>query len=157
MIFAVLRKFLRMLYAFDSSRNCVVFAYPNICKRAYILKREPFYADAQKVMQLCSTETVDGYIALHTITTIWYLLRKLPDAVRRNALTAICNLLQVTGTTHEEVLHAIQMTTFKDFEDCIQSKCAKSANADYIITRNVSDFLKSEIPVLTPQAFFSMF
>lgn len=34
MIFAVLRKFLRMLYAFDSSRNCVVFAYPNICKRA---------------------------------------------------------------------------------------------------------------------------
>ena len=106
-----------------------------------ILKREPFYADAQKVMQLCSTETVDGYIALHTITTIWYLLRKLPDAVRRNALTAICNLLQVTGTTHEEVLHAIQMTTFKDFEDCIQSKCAKSANADYIITRNVSDFL----------------
>ena len=22
-----------MLYAFDSSRNCVVFAYPNICKR----------------------------------------------------------------------------------------------------------------------------
>ncbi|WP_370769112.1 PIN domain-containing protein [Ruminococcus callidus] len=26
----------------------------------YILKREPFYADAQKVMQLCSTETVDG-------------------------------------------------------------------------------------------------
>lgn len=79
----------------------------------YILKREPFYAAAQKVMQLCSTETVDGYIALHTITTIWYLLRKLPDAVRRNALTAICNLLQVTGTTHEEVLHAIQMTTLK--------------------------------------------
>lgn len=32
-IFAVLREFLRTLYAFDSSRNCVVFAYPNICKR----------------------------------------------------------------------------------------------------------------------------
>lgn len=24
-----------MLYAFDSSRNCVVFAYPNICKRTF--------------------------------------------------------------------------------------------------------------------------
>lgn len=35
-IFAVLREFLRMLYAFDSSRNCVVFAYPNICKRTII-------------------------------------------------------------------------------------------------------------------------
>lgn len=27
-----------MLYAFDSSRNCVVFAYPNICKRTNIFK-----------------------------------------------------------------------------------------------------------------------
>ena len=27
-----------MLYAFDSSRNCVVFAYPNICKRTKIEK-----------------------------------------------------------------------------------------------------------------------
>ena len=36
-IFAVLREFLRMLYAFDSSRNCVVFAYPNICKRTAFL------------------------------------------------------------------------------------------------------------------------
>ena len=25
-----------MLYAFDSSRNCVVFAYPNICKRTIV-------------------------------------------------------------------------------------------------------------------------
>lgn len=28
-----------MLYAFDSSRNCVVFAYPNICKRTFIYFR----------------------------------------------------------------------------------------------------------------------
>lgn len=123
----------------------------------YLLKREPFYTDAQKIMQICSTEKADGCIALHTITTIWYLLRKFPDDVRRSFLYAICNLLQVVSTTHEEVLHAIQVTAFKDFEDCIQSKCAKSIHADYIITRNISDFSESEIPVLTPQAFFSMF
>jgi len=29
-------RFFKMLYAFDSSRNCVVFAYPNICKRALL-------------------------------------------------------------------------------------------------------------------------
>lgn len=28
-------KFIIMLYASDLSRNCVVFAYPNICKRAF--------------------------------------------------------------------------------------------------------------------------
>ena len=121
----------------------------------YILKREPFYENAKKVMEICSNDTTDGCIALHTITTIWYLLRKVPEETRRSALKAICTLLQVVGTTHEEVLKAIDTTDFKDFEDCIQSKCAKTANAQYIITRNTADFASSEIPVLTPQEFLA--
>ena len=35
-----------MLYAFDSSRNCVVFAYPNICKRTNICI-EHYYTDEE--------------------------------------------------------------------------------------------------------------
>lgn len=31
------------------------------------------------------------------------------------------------------------------------TKCAKTAQADYIITRNISDFAQSEIPVILPQ------
>lgn len=120
----------------------------------YILKREPFYEDAKKVMEICSNDNTDGCIALHTITTIWYLLRKIPEETRRSALKAICTLLQIVGTTHEEVIKAIDATDFKDFEDCIQSKCAKTANAQYIITRNTTDFSTSEISALTPQEFF---
>lgn len=122
----------------------------------YILKREPFYEDAKKVIEICSTDITDGCIALHTVTTVWYLLRKLPDETRRVALKAICELLQVVGTTHEEVLNAINSEDFKDFEDCIQSKCAKTANAEYIITRNFSDFKFSEIQAIAPQKFLAL-
>ncbi|MEE1173008.1 MAG: PIN domain-containing protein [Ruminococcus sp.] len=116
----------------------------------YLLKREPFYSDAKAVLKLCSSEDVDGCIALHTVTTIWYILRKVPDETRRFALKSICELLRVVGTTHEEVIAALDNTAFRDFEDCIQTKCAKTAKADYIVTRNDSDFIHSEIPVILP-------
>ncbi len=122
----------------------------------YLLKRPPFFENAQAVMKLCCTENINGCIALHTVTTIWYILRKVPDEKRRLALKSICELLQVVGTTHEEVISAIDTRNFKDFEDCIQTKCAKSAKADYVITRNVSDFAFSEIPVLTPEQLLSI-
>lgn len=116
----------------------------------YLLKREPFYEDAKSIMQLCCENTVDGYIALHSVTTIWYILRKIPDETRRLVLKSVCEVLQVVGTSHEEVMAALDNKSFKDFEDCIQTKCAKSAGADYLVTRNISDFERSEVPAILP-------
>lgn len=104
-------------------------------------------------MELCSRDDVNGCIALHSVTTLWYILRKVPDEKRRAALRSVCNLLEVVGTSHDKVLAAIDNADFKDFEDCIQTKCARSAKADYIITRNPDDFKLSEVLVLTPQEF----
>ena len=117
----------------------------------FLLKREPFYSDSKKVMEICSHDNVNGCIALHTVTTLWYILRKIPDEQRRTALRSICDLLEVVGTSHDKVVAAIDNAAFKDFEDCIQTKCAKTAHADYIITRNTDDFKLSEVAVLTPK------
>ena len=46
----------------------------------------------------------------------------------------LCDFLQVIGASHQEVVKAIKMESFKDFEDCLQDRCAKSVDADYIIT-----------------------
>lgn len=32
----------------------------------------------------------------------------------------LCSILYVAGASHDEVLKAIQMDKFKDFEDCLQ-------------------------------------
>ncbi|MBQ4397260.1 MAG: PIN domain-containing protein [Clostridia bacterium] len=117
----------------------------------YLLKRAPFYDDAKRIMALCSQKDVYGYVALPTITNLWYILREVPEPSRRAAIKSICELLEVVGTPHQEVMNAIDTVAFKDFEDCIQSKCAKTVVADYIITRNTSDFEHSEIPVKTPR------
>lgn len=55
----------------------------------------------------------------------------------------LCLVLQVTGASHEKVCNAIERKEFLDFEDCLQDERAKEVAADFIVTRNVEDFLHS--------------
>ena len=45
---------------------------------------------------------------------------------------------------------------FKDFEDAIQYYAALESDIDIIITRNLKDFKKSDIPVMTGLQFIMM-
>lgn len=47
---------------------------------------------------------------------------------------------------------------FKDFEDAIQSFAAESvSNIEAIITRNLKDFNKSNLPIFAPEAAIGLF
>lgn len=65
----------------------------------------------------------------------------------------ICKVLTVAGADQGEVIKAIENSDFKDFEDCLQDRCAVSVAADYIVTRNVKDFTTAETKAITPKEF----
>jgi len=44
---------------------------------------------------------------------------------------------------------------FSDLEDALQAVAAEACAADFIVTRNESDFVKSSVPVLTPSHFLA--
>ncbi len=67
----------------------------------------------------------------------------------------ICEFLETAGVNHNQVLRAIQMEKFKDFEDCLQDRCAVSVGAKYIITRNTEDFTESQVPAISPESFLN--
>lgn len=114
-------------------------------------KRFPFYDSSKSVLESCVSGNVTGYIALHSISNIFYILRKRYSAEdRRKFLLNILDLLQVAGADHESVRNALQRGDFSDFEDCLQNECAKLIHADYIVTRNINDFSMSDIPAITP-------
>lgn len=57
-----------MLYAFDSSRNCVVFAYPNICKRTIKFNVEGLLrGDYASRMQGYATARQNGWLSANDI------------------------------------------------------------------------------------------
>lgn len=119
----------------------------------FLLTREPYFQASAKLIAKCARGEIDGYIAFHSIPNLWYILRKTPEEKRREWLTDICSFLRVEGAAHEDVVKAISMREFKDFEDCLQDRCAENVGADYIITRNVKDFEGSAVPAVTPEAF----
>ena len=115
-------------------------------------KRLPFYHASKSVLESCVSGSVTGYIALHSISNIFYILRKRYSAAdRRKLLLNILDLLQVVCADHESVRNALQRDDFSDFEDCLQDECAKQVYADYIVTRNINDFSTSDIPAILPE------
>lgn len=121
-------------------------------------KREPFYEASDKVLSLCASKQIKGYIALHSVSNIFYILRKNYSAEnRRSLILGILKFLQVANVSHKNVRRALERSNFTDFEDCLQDECAKQIHADYIITRNTMDFSASSIPAITPSDFLERF
>ena len=85
----------------------------------FLLKREPFYSDSKEVLMRCTHGKVEGFVALHTISDLWYLLRKESEENRRKCLRIICLALTICFTNHQEVYSAIDNKDFKDLEDCL--------------------------------------
>lgn len=122
----------------------------------FLIKREPYYDDARKILLECVKENNEGYIAMHTVSNIWYMLRKESPEKRRKCLKIICLALKVCFSTHIEVYNAIKNDKFTDFEDALQESCAFVNKVDYIVTRNVKDFKYSRIQVLEPKKFLDI-
>ncbi len=130
-------------------RNMVLLIDANVII-SYITNRTPGFDDAVKIMDYCRDEHIDGYMAFHTVSILWYVLRKKPDRERRETLLDLCELLTVTGASHQAVLNAIRNDGFSDFEDCLQEKCAETVHANYIVTENLRDFETASVPAKKP-------
>ena len=122
-----------------------------------VARREPFFANAVKVFELCQRELVEGVIAAHSVVNMAYILRKnfTPEELRA-ILLRLCKLFQVEAIDLSKLIAALNDHDFSDFEDCLQTQCALNVRADYIVTRNAPDFAASEIPAVTPEDFFKI-
>ena len=123
----------------------------------YLTNREDVYLEQSvKIVEMCAKGECTGYIAFHTLSTLWYVLRKRSERERRQNLRDVCEIFQVASASQKEILAAIDKDVFADFEDCLQDKCAKEIGADYIITCNTKDFENSEIPAINPMDFLKL-
>lgn len=107
-----------------------------------------------RMKKLCAENVFDGYIAFHSLSTIWYVIKKQKtEKEARTWLNDICDLLAVAGATQEQVKAAINNLNFRDLEDCLQDECAVHVNAEYIVTCNVRDFKHAKTTVVAPDVF----
>lgn len=122
-----------------------------------MLERAPFFAASNQIMELCHSKKLEGYIALHSIPNIWYVLRKAgSDEMIRSLLSALLDYFDIPKIEKIHVQAALSRIGFPDFEDCLQDESAFAVHADCIITRNKRDFAHSKVPAYLPEEFIEM-
>lgn len=123
----------------------------------YLLEREPFFEDAKEVILSCVEGDTKGCIAAHSIPNMFFILRKDYNVKeRREILSSLCTIFDVEGIDKEKLLVGLSNEDFSDFEDCLQMECAKSYEADYIVTRNINDYAKSEVKAIEPKDYLKL-
>lgn len=123
----------------------------------FLIQREPFFDDANKIIQVCLRNKASVFIAAHSVLNIDYIIKKLYSKEERKALLKFAlDLFEVVDIDKNKLRNALNDDSFSDFEDCVQFECSKQICADYIITRNKKDFVNPLIPILEPKEFLSL-
>lgn len=130
----------------------------NVALNYFSGREDKYSVESEKIMLMCAEEKIDGVIAFHSLSTFWYVTRKVPEATRREWLRQICELLTISWADNDAVKAAVENSNFPDFEDALQDCCAVTVEADYIITVNTKDFAgHSKTPAVTPAEFLLIF
>jgi len=119
-----------------------------------LAKREPFYRSAAQLFSLADKMKLHLCVSALTFANTNYILlkEKNPEEIRL-ILRKLKLLLKVTSLDDKIIGLSLNDNNFKDYEDALQYYSALENDADVIITRNLKDFQKSKIPVLTAEQY----
>ncbi|PKP09920.1 MAG: DNA-binding protein [Bacteroidetes bacterium HGW-Bacteroidetes-4] len=120
----------------------------------FFFDREPFAEYASQVLGLCESNQIKGFVTPVIYSNVYYLLRQ--TARHDKVIENLKQLLMITDVLlmDREVVSSALNSGFKDFEDSLQNFAAmKNGAIDVILTRNLKDYSKSEIGVLTPESY----
>ncbi|WP_316782732.1 PIN domain-containing protein [Pedobacter frigiditerrae] len=119
-----------------------------------LLNRQPFSAASSKVLALCESKNINGFVTGIMISNIHYLLKKEHSSqLILEAIKQLLVFLDVLVIDKGIILRAID-SKFSDFEDALQNYSAESyGSITTVITRNIKDYRKSNLSILTPEMF----
>lgn len=122
-----------------------------------LLNRPGLVGESEAVILRCETAGDPMFIAWHGLATAYYLLKR--GRTEAAALLEVDKILawaRVADASDGSARKARAMG-FGDFEDALQAVSAEACTADVIVTRNHTDYTKSQITVLSPLEFLQQF
>ncbi len=123
----------------------------------FLQQREGFQEDATTLCFLVAKGTVAGFLTAKSITDIYYLMHRSlhSDTKTRQLLKNLLLSYGILDTTATDCRNAIT-SPMGDFEDAVLAETAYRTGVDYIVTRNVRDYDRAIVPVITPHDFVQM-
>jgi len=123
----------------------------------FFTDREPHANPASELFELNEQGKVKLYLSALSINNIYYSVRRfLGHKKTLEVVEALTEMTEIVGTTKKEIIQALK-NNFTDYEDSVQYSSALTIkDLDLIITRNIKDYRKSSIAVMTPLNFLKM-
>jgi len=120
----------------------------------FFFNREPFAKYATEVLNLCEENQLIGFTTPVIISNVYFLLRKTAKHdIIVEKLKQLLNIIEIIKVDKNAVLNALN-SEFKDFEDALQNFSAlENGQIKVILTRNIKDFKKCELAILTPETY----
>ena len=115
--------------------------------------RKPFIRDSQQILSLAETVTIVGYTSSLILANCYYILsHQIKETAARATIAKLRSFLTVLPFTDKEISESLN-SNFKDFEDGIQYFICLNHGLETFITRNVRDYKKENIAVVTPEQY----
>ena len=116
--------------------------------------REPFAKDAQTIFLMAANEQFSGYLTAKSVTDIYYLTHRTThsDQASRAILSKLFKLFEPLDTDGIDCRRAIP-SPVSYYEDAVMIETAEREEVDCIVTRNLHDYSKSPVKILSPKDF----
>jgi predicted nucleic acid-binding protein len=115
----------------------------------FLTGRKPHHNYAQKLFWNIENSELSAFVSPESFSNMFYVLRKFYSP--QKIISHLKNLRSFVtiAVFSPKVIDSALDSGWNDFEDAIQYYSALESECNAIITRNTSDFKKSEIPVYT--------
>ena len=112
----------------------------------WLFQGNALHQQASKLVLSCLLDdSVFGYVTSHSLTDIFYILRKEHTIEqRRKFILLIIHNFTVLTEDEKKFNDVLLQPDFFDLEDGLQMKCAEDERLDYIVTENLTDFTNSK-------------
>ena len=118
--------------------------------------RMPFNKTAEIIFSLADKGKLKIYVSSLSFSNIDYVLRSQYSTKHSRQLIAKFKTLVQVLAVDSKTIDLALASDFNHFEDAIQYSCAIENNLTTLVTRNVKDYKKATIHILTPEAFISL-
>lgn len=118
-----------------------------------LAEREPYYTFSASLFSKADNKKVKLFASALTIANMHYMLSRLKsDKEARKILNRFKVLVSIIPLD-QKILELALSSDFNDFEDAIQYYSALEYNVNTILTRNLKDYKKAKISVMTVESY----
>jgi predicted nucleic acid-binding protein len=121
-----------------------------------LAKRDPFYLAAAHLFTLADEGKVQIFVSALSLANIHYLISKQQSESQAKQILRKFKVLVRVSSLTDKIIDLALNSEFEDFEDAIHYFSALQNDIEILLTRNLKDYKKAQISVLTAQDFINL-